>query len=410
MSDRSSQGALDRFRRWFWQPPRRHGEVITDRTVSFLELFYDLVYVVVIGQAAHHLAEHVSLVGAVQFIAVFGLIWTAWVNGSLYLELHGREDGRTRAFVFVQMGILAVLAAFTADATGSTGRPFALTYVAFLVVLTWLWYSVRRRDAPEFMGMTGVYLAGMVASIGVIGVSAFLADGPRLAVWLSFTLAWALGLVYMGRRFGGTAEQAVTVTDSMVERFGLFTIIVLGEVVVGVVDGLAAAGGDALAIATGMAALVIGFGFWWIYFDFIGRRFPRPGAMPRYAWIVGHMPVCLTIAAAGAGMVTLIEHAGTDRTPAGAAWLLAGSVATGLVAMAALSWFLVDYRRLGSVYRPLTGLLLGGAAAALLVGWAAPPPLLLALLLVAVLVAIWLVAFKALLTAEQNGEAHPAPG
>jgi low temperature requirement protein LtrA len=44
-------------RRWFLRPPRPHGEVIEDRTVSFLELFYDLVYVVLIGQVAHTLAE-----------------------------------------------------------------------------------------------------------------------------------------------------------------------------------------------------------------------------------------------------------------------------------------------------------------------------------------------------------------
>ena len=107
-----------RFKRWFWRPPRPHGETIADRTVSFLELFYDLVYVAVIAQAAHHLAEHVSLRGFAEFAVVFALIWIAWVNGSLYLELHGREDGRTRNIVFVQMGVLVLLAVFTADAAG----------------------------------------------------------------------------------------------------------------------------------------------------------------------------------------------------------------------------------------------------------------------------------------------------
>ena len=48
------------FRDWFWRPPRAHGEVIRDRTVSPVELLYDLVYVVVISQAAHILAEDVS--------------------------------------------------------------------------------------------------------------------------------------------------------------------------------------------------------------------------------------------------------------------------------------------------------------------------------------------------------------
>jgi low temperature requirement protein LtrA len=84
-----------RFKRWFWRPPRAHGEIIADRQVSVLELFYDLVYVAVLGQAAHHLAGHVSVRGLAEFAVVFALIWIAWINGSLYLELHGREDGRT---------------------------------------------------------------------------------------------------------------------------------------------------------------------------------------------------------------------------------------------------------------------------------------------------------------------------
>ena len=137
------------FKRWFWRPPRPHGETIAGRTVSFLELFYDLVYVAVIVQAAHHLAEHVTVRGVAEFAVVFALIWIAWVNGSLYLELHGREDGRTRSVVFVQMGILVLLAVFTAEAAGDSGRGFALVYAAFLAVLTWLWYSGPAPGPPR---------------------------------------------------------------------------------------------------------------------------------------------------------------------------------------------------------------------------------------------------------------------
>jgi low temperature requirement protein LtrA len=147
-----------RFKRWFWRPPRPHGEIIADRQVSDLELFYDLVYVAVIGQAAHHLAEHVSARGLAEFAVVFALIWIAWINGSLYLELHGREDGRTRSIVFVQMGILALLAVFTAEAADGSGWGFAVVYATYQVVQTWLWYSVwrqDRRDHSEFLGLAG---------------------------------------------------------------------------------------------------------------------------------------------------------------------------------------------------------------------------------------------------------------
>ena len=62
----------------------------------------------------------------------------------------------------------------------------------------------------------------------------------------------------------------MTPTDSFVERFGTFTIIVLGEVVFGVVNGLSLAHHDVTTITTGLIALVVGFGFWWIYFDVVG--------------------------------------------------------------------------------------------------------------------------------------------
>ncbi|MCU1528228.1 MAG: low temperature requirement [Frondihabitans sp.] len=117
--DSVPEGTLDRFKRWFWRRPRAHGDVILERRVSPLESLYDLVYAVAISQSAHPLEQHVSVRGTVAFAVVFALIWIAWTNGSLYLELHGREDGRTRSLVFIQMGILALVAAsFTAACDG----------------------------------------------------------------------------------------------------------------------------------------------------------------------------------------------------------------------------------------------------------------------------------------------------
>ena len=92
-------------------------------------------------------------------------------------------------------------------------------------------------------------------------------------------VAWVVGLVLVGRSPVGL-NRGVPPTESLVERFGLFTIIVLGEFVFGVVNGLSAPDRDVLTITTGMIALVIGFGFWWIYFDLVGRRLPRSGRPP----------------------------------------------------------------------------------------------------------------------------------
>jgi low temperature requirement protein LtrA len=187
-------------------------------------------------------------------------------------------------------------------------------------------------------------------------------------------------------------EFGATPTESMVERFGLFTIIVLGEVVVGVVDGMSEVELDELTMLTGFLALVIGFGLWWIFFDFAGRRLPRSDARSFTRWMLSHLPVTLAIAAAGAAMVSLIEHAHDPATPEVTAWLLAGSVALALAGLIVIVRTLADYERVRMVYRPTSLAMAVGAVVALAVGWLRPAPWLLALLLVAVLTGVWLIA------------------
>ena len=358
-----------------------------------------------LGQAANQLAQHVSVRGLAEFAVVFALIWIAWINGSLYLELHGREDGRTRSIVFVQMGILVLLAVFTAEATDGSGRGFAVVYATYQVLQTALWYSVLRqdrRDHREFLGLTGGYVVGMGVSATVIGASALLPAAPRLVVWAGLGVAWIVGIVLAAR--SSRAGLGLTPTDSLVERFGLFTIIVLGELVIGVVGGLSAAERDAKTIVTGMLALSMGFGFWWIYFDLVGHRLPRAERLALANWVMSHLPIALSITAAGAGMVSLIGHSHDAGTPAGTSWLLAGAVATGLLALVLTEQTLVDAERLSLVFHPLRLALSGGAAAALIVGRMRPAPWLLALLLVAILSAVWLFAVSRFLRADAWGE------
>ena len=205
---------------------------------------------------------------------------------------------------------------------------------------------------------------------------------------------------HRGGRPASRASLGLTPTDSLVERFGLFIIIVLGEVVIGVVDGLSVAERDVRTIVTGMLALSMGFGFWWIYFDLVGSRLPRANRITLANWVMSHLPIALAITAAGAGMVSLIGHAHDATTPAGTSWLLAGAVATGLLALVLTEQALANAARLSVVFHPLRLALAGGALAALVVGWMRPAPWLLAVLLVAILSAVWLFAVSRFLRAD----------
>lgn len=385
-------------RTWFGRGPRAHGETIYDRRVNPLELLYDLAYAAVIAQAGHRLAEQVTLEAVFEYAVVFSLTWIAWTNGTLYLELHGRNDGRTRTYVFLLIGIVAVCAVFAGDA-GETqgGTAFAIAYAVFLFAMTLLWYDVRRQDLAlerhEFAPDTARYVVAMALSVVVILISAWLPIKARLDLWALFVVAW-IGLLLMFGRFRVGLGRGMAPTDSLVDRFGTFVLIVLGEVVFGVVNGLAESPHDVTTIGTGAVALVVGFGFWWMYFDVVGGRLPKADGRALANWILGHYPIALSIAAAGAGMVSLLEHAHDATAPAPTAWLLTGAVVVGFAGVMVTSRALADATTYAAAYRSLGVAMAVGAALSLVIGWARPAPWLLALLLVVVLLLVWVVAVR----------------
>ena len=123
--------------------------------VGPLELFYDLAVVVLVAQAAHRLAGHLSWAGLGQFAAVFALVWIAWANGSLHHELHGHEDARARSTFLLQILVLAAMGAFIPQAGGARGAAFAVASGVLFAVLTVLWLLAARGDRPEYRRPAG---------------------------------------------------------------------------------------------------------------------------------------------------------------------------------------------------------------------------------------------------------------
>jgi low temperature requirement protein LtrA len=106
-------------------------------------------------------------------------------------------------------------------------------------------------------------------------------------------------------------DRTAEICPSVVERFGLFTIIVLGEVIVCVVRGVAARHHlSVLSAGTAALGMVIAIGLLWIYFDFASHRLPRPGNVNPSAWMYLHLPTTMGIAAVGGGR---LECGGVGR-------------------------------------------------------------------------------------------------
>jgi low temperature requirement protein LtrA len=386
---RTNPGRWARLRGALWQPPRAHGEQPRERVVGPLELFYDLAVVVLVAQAAHRLATHLTWAGLGDFAVVYTLVWIAWVNGSLHHELHGHEDSRARSTFLLQILVLVAMGAFVPQAGGARGAAFAVAAAVLFAVLAVLWLLAGRGDRPEYRRASLLFDIGTVACAVLLAGSAFLPDDARMLAWGGLDAAYLAGFAVIMLVADPAQAPALVVTGALTERFGAFIIIVLGETLTGVVAGLSGRPVSALTLAVGLVAVVVGFGAWWTYFDFAGHRNARPDHTASAQWIFGHLPLTAAVAAMGAAMVSLTDHAHDGRTPAATAWVLcAGATvvlcATMLLAASLPAWD--DDRRL---YRPLARICAAVGLACLAVGAVRPPPLVLGLALVLLLSIPW---------------------
>jgi low temperature requirement protein LtrA len=184
-------------------------------------------------------------------------------------------------------------------------------------------------------------------------------------------------------------EAALIITDSLTERFGAFIIIVLGETLTGVVAGLSGEPVGGLTLAVGLVAVVVGFGAWWTYFDFAGGRRPRTEPTATLQWMLGHLPLTAAVAAMGAAMLSLVDHAHDGRTPAATAWVLCAGAAVVLGATMLIAASLRAWDHDHGLYRPLARTCAAAAVACLGLGAVRPAPLLLAIGLVLLLSVPW---------------------
>ena len=366
--------------------PRPHGFVDPDRIVGPLELFYDLVVVVLVGQAAHHLASHLTWRGVGEFAAVFSLVWLAWMNGTLMHDLHGRDDVGSRGRVFGQMLVLTVMATQVDQAPGRSGQAFALSSAVLFALLAFLWWWVARRDEPFWRPITRTYIAGTALVATLLALSSELSPGSRVATWGAVVAGFLVIPLVTITLTGSSQRTPITVTESIAERFGLFVIIVLGEVFVGVVNGLAGHDLHPLQITTALLALTVGFGAWWSYFDLVAQGPPRQRAGITFVWMLIHLPLAGGVAAGGASMVALVAHASDGRASTGAALVLAGGTAVLLECCALCLLLKEEPPRVEVLAYALAGV------ACLQLGALRPAPWALALGLVLVLAVPWVLA------------------
>lgn len=246
------------YRLW-WHPPRLHPPGEPPGRVTWLELFYDLVFVVVISRLAHHLAEHPDARSLGEFLLLFVPVWWVWLSVAYYNERFETYDLSFRAMTLLQMLAVAGMAANAEEGLGRTATGFALSYAAARLLILLMWWRAGRHN-PGARPVTDVYVRNFSVSVVLWTWAAFLSGPLALALkgagLLIDLLTPLLTLRDQPRAFPAAARK-------LPERFGLFVIIVLGESLVGVVNGLADVvrpGG--VALLRFVLGFALGFGLW----------------------------------------------------------------------------------------------------------------------------------------------------
>ena len=322
--------------RRLWQIPALRTDSHHERKVTWLELFYDLVFVVIISQLAHKLVTGDPVASLGGFILLFIPVWWVWIGSTFYTERFETDGLETRLIFFLKMIPVAGLAIFIRGGLGETSAGFALSYAAARGIITLLWLRATIH-VVEFRPVGVRYVAGFTLSF-LLFISSVLVDPPlRFAFWAAGLL---LDLVTPATTLAAQAKLPRFNTSKLPERFGLLVLIVLGESVVGVVSGVAEGGEFShLTAGRGVLGLAVGFGLWWVYFDNVARRPPRAGVLRAFSWSYLHLPLVMGIAATGASITNVLaQHEALVPPPVAA--VMAGSVGCSLLAIGILETLL----------------------------------------------------------------------
>ena len=282
----------------------------THRPSTNLELLFDLTFVVAVAaiarELAHSLADGHYAHGLVGYVMVFFAIWWAWMNFTWFASAYDTDDVPYRLLTLLQMGGVLVLAAGVPNAFENTDfTAVTIGYVIMRVAMVGQWLRAASSD-PGHRPTCLRYAAGI--SLVQAGWVARLALPDSLAVAGFVVLALGEVLVpAIAERPGMTTWHP----EHIAERYGLFTIIVLGECVTQAAGAMENAYSDhgfsAKLAVTATGGLVLLFGLWWLYFVVPQGQRLRERRQLAFAWGYGHLLVFSSLAAVAAGLEVTLE-------------------------------------------------------------------------------------------------------
>jgi low temperature requirement protein LtrA len=297
------------------------------RRATWLELFFDLAFVAAVAQVGTPLGADYTLPGLARYTFLFLLIWWAWNGHTNFSTRFDTDDLVQRVLTFTQILVVAVMAVNAKDALDSrSSAGFAAAYAGMRFVLVGQYWRARGIRASQ--PLVTAYAVGFGCAAVIWLASALVSVPARFWLW-GAALVIDLGTPLV------TSHLTVHVppdAEHLPERFGLFTIILLGESLVAVMKGMESQEGwSAPAASAAFLGVAVAFFVWWWYFDGVAgaaERSVRTRSEARrfMVWSYAHLPLYLSIAVTGVGIEHIIRIAPDGHLHTAEVWILCGAV------------------------------------------------------------------------------------
>jgi low temperature requirement protein LtrA len=336
---------------------------------TWLQFFFDLVYVAILVELGNVLADNLDLQGVVEFALLFVPVWWSWLEFVDYGRRYPIDDIGQRILTVLYMAVMLLLAFEIHALTGSETTTFLITYALSKFVLA-LMYGRAWFQFPAYRQTTRHRAIGF-ALLGVFW-SAIALTAPN-NLWL-----WAI-LIVLGALLPLFSRLLHRVTHRVdlphppfkhhftLHRFGELTIIVLGEFFIKLVTSSAGRELTAANYIIGAGLLAISVSLWWLYFDHLEHANLALAGTRMRTWVYGHYPFIVAITAYG--VVGNKIFAATPRQPLDEPkrLLFTAALAVAILAYGAIEW---ASREKGEplARSPQPWIRVGGAAGLLVLG------------------------------------------
>lgn len=268
------------------------------RQATWLELFFDLAFVACIGALSHRLVHDSSASGLAVYLAMFVAVWWIWNQFTWYASHFDNDDVYFRAFMLAGVGgtVALILGIKAVNTTW-----FVAAYIALHAVLFAGWWRALRH-VSTYRPYIRLKLLGIALGIFTWSLSLCVGD-PFAAILRSTGLTLQLLMPILAWM---TIRNMISVhVHHLLERHGLFTIIVLGESLISLTH-VHHVNIDVIVMMVAMFVTVAAI--WWIYFDWGYDPLNLANVGRAFAYNYGQLLIYASLGIMAAGIELELDH------------------------------------------------------------------------------------------------------